>query len=57
MVPPSALIEGKGHSQFKVYILLKNRTNDTYKEITKVLVPPTGGYVAGRKYEIVLDIH
>lgn len=57
MVPPSALITGKGHSQFKVYILLKDNTDATYKEITKVLDPPASGYLAGHKYEIVLDIY
>lgn len=57
MVPPSALITGKGHSQFKVYILLKDNTDAPYKEITKVLVPPASGYLAGHKYEIVLDIY
>ncbi len=57
MVPPSALIAGKGHSQFKVYILLKDNTDATYREITKVLVPPASGYLAGHKYEIVLDIY
>ena len=57
MVPPSALIADKGHSQFKVYILLKDNTDTTYREITKVLDPPASGFLAGHKYEIVLDIY
>ena len=57
MVPPSALIAGKDHSEFKVYILLKDNTDATYKEITKVLNPPAGGFLKGCKYEIELDIY
>ena len=63
MLPPWELIKNKTHNKFEVNVLVKQTKNGEddvdieYYNKTITLTQPEGGFKAGEKYEIVLDIN
>ena len=57
LVPSSALIADKAHNTYMVSISLSQNTGDPVPDTVIPLTPPTGGFLAGHKYNITLEIY
>ena len=57
IVPSSEMIAGKTHDKYLVSIELEQRSGEEVPNTIIQLTPPAGGFLAGSKYQITIDIY
>ena len=57
LVPSSDLIADKAHNAYMVSISLSQTSGDPVPDTVIPLTPPAGGFLAGHKYNITLEIY
>lgn len=57
IVPPSALISGKTHNEYLVSLEMSQSSGDNVPNTVVTLTEPAGGFLAGHKYKITLEIY